>query len=326
MIYAAGIDIGGTKCAVTIGSVSEEGVRVIDKIWMETPVGPDEAVPKLVDSLKELVNRHPDGKLSAIGVSCGGPLDSRRGLILSPPNLPDWDRIDICTPFRKEFGVPCALQNDANACGLAEWLWGAGKGTENMVFLTCGTGMGAGLILGGRLYAGTNDMAGEVGHMRLEPDGPEGYYKKGSFEGFCSGGGIARLGKKMLGEWLSENKTTSVLTLEPDPAKITAKVLGIAANQGDEFALLVYQTVGEKLGKGIAVLIDILNPEKIVIGSIFLRQEHLLRPAMEAVIRQEALSYAARACEIVPAGLKEDIGDYAALSVAYNHLLEGQRR
>lgn len=321
MVYVAGIDIGGTKCAVTIGSVSEEGVAVADKIRMETPATPQEAVPALVEALKELTKRHPDKPIAAVGVSCGGPLDSKKGLILSPPNLKSWDRIDICTPFEQEFGVPCALQNDANACGLAEWLWGAGKGTENMIFLTFGTGMGAGLILNGRLYAGTNDMAGEAGHMRLEADGPEGYYKKGSFEGFCSGGGIARLAKIMLGEYLAENKTTKVLKLQPDPSKITARDLGIAANEGDEFARKVYETVGEKLGKGLAVLIDILNPEKIVIGSIFLRQEQLLRPAMEKAIRREALSDAAQVCEIVPAGLKEEIGDYAALSVGYHHLL-----
>lgn len=322
MVYVAGIDIGGTKCAVTIGSVSDEGVTVSDKIRMQTPASPHEAVPMLVEALKELVKRNPDKPVGAVGISCGGPLDSKKGLILSPPNLRLWDRIDICRPFREKFGVPCALQNDANACGLAEWLWGAGKGCTNMIFLTCGTGMGAGLILNGRLYAGTNDNAGEVGHTRLEPDGPEGYYKRGSFEGFCSGGGIARLGKMMLGEYLAENKETKVLAIQPDPSKITAKDLGIAANEGDEFALSVYERVGEKLGKGIAVLIDILNPEKIVIGSIFLRQEHLLRPPMEAAIRREALSQAAQVCEIVPAGLKEDIGDYAALSVAYNHLLE----
>src|SRR5690606_9115141 len=110
------------------------------------------------------------------------------------------------TPFRDRFGVPVGLQNDANACALAEWKWGAGRGARNMIFLTFGTGMGAGLILDGRLYAGTNDMAGEVGHMRLAPDGPEGYGKRGSFEGFCSGGGIARLASAKAADWLRSGR------------------------------------------------------------------------------------------------------------------------
>src|SRR5690606_15592063 len=131
--------------------------------------------------------------LAAIGISCGGPLDSRRGVILSPPNLPGWDRIPVVEVFQQAFKVPVALQNDANAGALAEWLWGAGRGSHNMIFLTFGTGMGAGLILNGQLYSGTNDLAGEVGHIRLAPDGPVGYGKAGSFEGFCSGGGIKQL-------------------------------------------------------------------------------------------------------------------------------------
>lgn len=95
----------------------------------------------------------------------------RKWIILSPPNLPNWDRIDVLTPLRDRFQVPVSVQNDANACALAEWKWGAGIGTNNMVFLTFGTGMGAGFILDGRLYTGTNDMAGEVGHVRLEQRG-----------------------------------------------------------------------------------------------------------------------------------------------------------
>ena len=134
----------------------------------------------------------------AIGITCGGPLDSKKGLIMSPPNLPKWDKIPITKIIEDNFNVPVFLQNDANACALAEWRFGAGKGTNNMIFLTFGTGLGAGLILDGRLYAGTNNLAGEIGHIRLAKDGPLGYDKKGSFEGFCSGAGIARLAKKIL--------------------------------------------------------------------------------------------------------------------------------
>lgn len=300
--YVGGIDIGGTKCAVSIGKIEDETVFVVEKRKIPTPDTPQEAIHTMIVLLKELLLEHPDCRLCAIGISCGGPLDSGRGLILAPPNLSNWDGIDVVTPFEKEFGVPAALQNDANACALAEWMWGAGKGSRNMIFLTFGTGMGAGLILDGKLYTGTNDMAGEVGHMRLKDDGPVGYGKAGSFEGFCSGGGIGRQASACYGR------------------EMTAQELFERAQNGEEKACQLVQKTAEKLGLGLSVLIDVLNPQKIVIGSIFLRQEHMLRPAMEQIIRKEALSYASGVCEIVPAGLGESLGDYAAYSVAMNAL------
>ena len=318
MQYVAGIDIGGTKCAVSIGKVTNGNIQIIDKIKMPTPYEPANAVNDMVSGLKNLLDKHKEIELKSIGISCGSPLDSERGFILSPPNLSNWRKIDIVTPFEKEFHVPAGLQNDANACALAEWMWGAGKGCRNMVFLTFGTGMGAGLILNNRLYVGANDMAGEVGHIRIEEDGPVGYHKPGSFEGFCSGGGIARLSVSMIQEYMNQGKTTSILKIQPDINSITTADVGRAAKEGDELATHIFRIVGEKLGKGLSVLIDILNPERIIIGSIFLRQEELLRKPMEEAIKKEALGYSSQACKIVAAGLGEQIGDYAAFSVAMN--------
>ena len=254
--------------------------------------------------------------IQAIGVSCGGPLDSRKGLILSPPNLPGWDEVPIVERLSKTYGVPAHLQNDANACAVAEWKFGAGKGTENMVFCTMGTGFGAGLILNGRLYAGANDNAGEIGHVRLTELGPVGYGKQGSVEGFCSGGGIAQVGRTFALAAIQQGNPPSFCQTIGDLDKITAKSLALAAQQGDEVAIAVWQAVGHYLGKALAVLIDIINPERIVIGSIFARSGELLRKPMEETIRAEALSHAAKVCEIVPAELGEAIGDIAALSVA----------
>lgn len=322
MKYIAGIDIGGTKCAVSIGRLKEEHIEILCKEKFPTPREPRQAIEGLVDTLRRMLKEHEEVTLSSIGVSCGSPLDSSKGIIQCPPNLPNWDNIEITAPFEKEFGVPAALQNDANACALAEWLWGAGRGTRNMVFLTFGTGLGAGLILDGRLYTGTNDMAGEVGHVRLEDEGPEGYGKAGSFEGFCSGGGIARFAVPIVREWIAEGKTTGILGEGREAADITTADIGRAAWEGDCLALSILEETGRKLGKGLAMLIDILNPERIVIGSIFLRQEAILRKPMEEVIAKEALSHARRVCDVVPAGLGEQLGDYAALSVAGN-LLRG---
>jgi len=252
--------------------------------------------------------------VSSIGISCGSPLDSKRGIILSPPNLPGWDDVHIIDIVEQKYDVSAYIQNDANACALAEWKYGAGKGTENMIFLTFGTGMGAGLILNGRLYSGTNDLAGEVGHIRLAPDGPLGYGKHGSFEGFCSGGGIASMGR----EKAHELKKKRISFIRDDIDGITAKDIFAAANQGNQYAKGIVSECAEKLGSALSILIDILNPDMIVIGSIFVRQKDVLAPITEEIIKKEALSLSASRCKVVPALLGESIGDVAALTVATN--------
>ena len=309
-----GIDIGGTKCALVLGDA--QGC-VSDKVRFET-ADKDSTLARIMQAAADLIGKAEarGDAVKAIGVSCGGPLDSRAGLIQSPPNLPDWDNVPILQMLRDAFGLPCALCNDANACALAEYRFGAGKGCESMAFLTFGTGMGAGLILGGKLYVGANDNAGEVGHVRLAPDGPVGYYKKGSFEGFCSGGGLAQLGAAYAKDALERGIPCSFCQSEDELDKITAKALAKAADEGDEVALAVWEKCGEMLGHGLAVLVDIINPERIVIGSIYARSGHLLRKSMEKVLAAEALPASFAACEIVPAALTESVGDMAALCVA----------
>lgn len=323
MTLLAGIDIGGTKCAVCIGEASEVGIKVIRKRKFFTPESPNLTLDLFISYLKELLQDEYSDKLKAIGISCGGPLDSRSGLILSPPNLPNWDRIDVITPFKTRFSIPVGLQNDANACALAEWKWGAGRGCNNMIFLTFGTGMGAGLILDGKLYAGTNDMAGEVGHIRLEKDGPVGYGKAGSFEGFCSGGGIAQLAKNMADEWLQSGKSPLYCPTMGDLSDVTAEKVGEAAQKGDPLALEVFAIVARQLGRGLSILVDILNPERIVIGSIYGRQRMLLEPIVLQVLGEEALPHSWSVCQVVPAGLGDSVGDFASLSVAMNLLSAG---
>lgn len=321
-----GIDIGGTKCATVLARETQDGApQILAKKSFPTIVGkPNETIAQIIASARETIaeaNVNLD-EIASIGVSCGGPLDSVRGVVMSPPNLQGWDNIEIVKILENEFGAPAFLQNDANACALAEWLYGAGKGSRNMAFMTFGTGLGAGLILDGKLYAGTNDNAGEVGHMRLEKYGPVGYAKSGSFEGFCSGSGIAQLGKTMAMELLQSGKTCGFCKSIDELDSITAKSIAIAADAGDATAIEVYAISARHLGAGISIMIDILNPEKIVIGSIFARSENLLRTEMQKVIDREALANASQVCQVVPALLGESIGDIAAVSVASNGLLQ----
>ena len=319
-----GVDIGGTKCAVSLCEASGEQFFVLGKRKFATDPSPQATLAKIVAAFQDLLAESGSRQdLQAIGVTCGGPLDSRRGVVLSPPNLPNWDEVDVVTPLAQRFGAPVALQNDANACAVAEWKWGAGRGCSNLIFLTFGTGMGAGLILNGRLYTGTNDLAGEVGHIRMQLSGPVGYAKPGSLEGFCSGGGIANLAQLMVLEELQVGNPVSFCPAIRDLETLTAEKVGEAANQGDPLALRIFQVVGEELGRGLAILVDMLNPEKIIIGSIYNRQRQLLEETALCTLRQEALPRALAVCQIVPAELGENVGDVASLSVALNLTLEG---
>ncbi len=277
-----GLDIGGTKTAFIRG---DENGHVLSRREAETRKA--ESWEALLLGLMP-----QSGQPAAIGVSCGGPLDSDKGMILSPPNLPGWDDVPITAWLSGRYRAPAFLENDANACALAEWRFGAGQGCRSMVFLTFGTGFGAGLILDGRLYRGIGGMAGEIGHVRYMPEGPLGYGKAGSYEGFCSGGGIAQL------------------------AGISARETVLLAEKGDAGAEAVLRLSGQALGMACAMLIDLFNPERIVIGSIFARAERWFRQEMERVITEEALPASRALCRVLPAALGDAIGDIAALSVA----------
>ena len=315
-MFGLGLDIGGTKCAAVIGCYENGACRVLEKETIDTAsyLTPDALLAELYRRANHLLLRTGLAKesLCGVGISCGGPLDPQRGLILSPPNLPGWDRVPIVEKTAACFSLPVFLANDADASALAEWKFGAGQGCRNMIFLTFGTGMGAGLILNGSLYTGACGMAGEVGHVRLGEDGPEGYGKNGSFEGFCSGGGLAK-SAVYYAQAMREKGMDSPL-LEKTP---TAREIACAAEKGDPYALFLLKNCAHRLGEGLSILIDLLNPEKIVIGSIYARNRTFFERETLPVVRREALSRSLNACEILPAALGEAIGDFASLSVIF---------
>ena len=341
MKYCIGIDIGGTKCSVVSADVSKIALDpqtdFLTKRVFETDVFDyNKMIRQFCAYIDEILDAHRDSQngtggsgtlvsgehfkqetdeLVGIGISCGGPLDSKLGIIQCPPNLPGWDDVHICDLLKEQYHCPVILENDANACAVAEWKFGAAKGRSNVIFLTFGTGLGAGLILDGKLYSGTNGMAGEVGHVRLFDYGPVGYGKAGSWEGFCSGGGIAQLAKMRLTEALQQNALPAWCPTAEEIDSVTAKTVADAAGAGDELARGIYRESGHALGRGLSVLIDILNPEMIVIGSIYQRAEHLLAPYAEEEIKKNALRQSAQVCRVVPAKLANGIGDYAAISL-----------
>ena len=313
MGYSVGLDIGGTKCAVSLGSVSDAGVEI--KFRQEFPTAGkswQEVLAIYTDKIQELTETF---EIANIGISCGGPLDSKAGLIQSPPNLPGWDNVPIVQYFKDQFNVPVHVQNDANACALAEAKFGAGKGARNVVFMTFGTGLGAGIVIDGKLYSGTNDNAGEIGHIRLAPRGPKGYNKDGSAEGFCSGAGIARLAGIRAREYEMEY-ASSESAAKARAGELTTKDIFGYVRAGDPFCVRIFKESAEKLATILAFTIDVLNPEVIVLGGVFMRNADLFMAEIEPILAREALPGALNVCRIVPAGIGENIGDYAALAVA----------
>ena len=319
MKYYIGLDIGGTKCASILAFEENEHLTFLyRKEFTTTGKTPEEIINRLIldskDGLKE--NNLSLNDIVSVGVSCGGPLNSKKGIILCPPNLSGWVNIEIVKILEEKLKIPAFLQNDAKACAIAEQRFGAGKGTKNMIFCTMGTGFGAGIIIENKIYTGTNDMAGEVGHIRLAPNGPVGFGKAGSFEGFCSGGGITLLGKKLVKSKLEKGEIVDFCNNITDLDNLNTKIICENAQKGNKTAMEIIKISADKLGYGLSILIDTLNPEAIVIGSVYARNENLFKPFVEEIIEKETISYSKEVCKILPAKLGDSIGDYGAIVVA----------
>ena len=318
-----GLDIGGTKCAVLLAKLNQ-GIEILDKIRFDTHAerGFQQAYDRLCAEMENILARNglDFSRVRAIGISCGGPLDSRRGVIICPPNLPGWENIPLPEMLKQKYGVDAFIQNDANACALVEWKMGAGRGTRDMIFLTMGTGMGAGVIAEGQLLRGHNDMGGEIGHLRLTEDGPVGFYKAGSFEGYTSGGGIGRQAVELTEKLVAEGNPPAWIRDGHSMDEVTAKLMADYAHAGDAQAQAFYAEIGRMLGRGIALLVDAFNPECIVIGSVFVRCEDLLRKSMEAELKKEAIPYSLQDLRVVPASTGESLGDFASVMVALHAL------
>lgn len=310
-----GIDIGGTKCAAILGRANGEIVaRAAEATQADS--GPDAILERLIGLAREIMASHRvhPGDLEGIGISCGGPLDTNAGLVCSPPNLPGWDAVPVREIFERAFpNVKVVLENDANATALAEWRYGAGQGTRDMVFVTMGTGIGGGLILDGRLYRGASDLAGELGHQTILINGPIcGCGKRGCLEALASGPSIARLARESLqygrGRALIERAGGK-------PANITAQHVIEAAKAGDGFSQRILTEAGAYMGIGLANVIQMLNPERIVLGTIAVHAgELILEPILQSV-KEHAWERTASVCEIVPAALGDRAQDLAAISL-----------
>ena len=248
-----------------------------------------------------------------MGVSCGGPLDTETGVVYAPPNLPGWDEVPLKAWLESALSLPVYVENDANASALAEWSFGAGRGCRHMVYMTMSTGIGGGIILDGRLYRGPNDTAGEVGHMTIVENGPPcGCGKRGCLEALCSGPSIARRAREK-----AQAAPDSLLIDQAggDPACITAETVMEAARQEDPAARKIVDETARYMAVGLGNIVNILNPEVIVIGTILVKAQDLLLEPIRAYLRRETWPRVYDTVRVVPAGLGDEVGDLAAIAV-----------
>ncbi|SEO14411.1 glucokinase [Amphibacillus marinus] len=299
MQYAVGIDIGGTKVAIAL--VNEQGKIVSeDKLPTDLTIAPTEMIERIIASVNQQLDEQvlSDSDLIGIGIGAPGPLNSKEGLITSPPNLKNWRNIPIVEQFKSHFTVPIRLENDANAAALAERWLGAAQATNDFVYLTISTGIGAGIYVNGQLVTGLRGNAGDFGHTVINPSYGECVCgQHGCLEHIASGTAIARKGSQLAGKSLS-----------------TVEVIE-AYQQDDPILKPFVQDVFRTIGIACVTLINTFDPEKIVLGGGVTKVGHVLFKEVEEYVKTFALNPASRATEIVPAKLDQNAGVIGAAAL-----------
>jgi len=308
--YAVGVDLGGTKICTAV--IDSDG-RVITETTIPTNAaeGPERVIGRIKGTIRHVIRQSGVyfDMIAGIGIGSPGPLNWKTGEVLSSPNLPGWDRIPLRKIIQQSFDLPTYLENDANAAAIGEHRYGAGSGVDNMVYITISTGIGGGIICGGRIYRGETGMAGEVGHMIVNPGGPECKCgNKGCLEAFSSGTAIAsrmreRLASKQYGEWRKDC--------------LSAKDVFEAAEKGVEAARKVVQEAIYYLGVGVLNLTHLFNPRIIVIGGGVANGSPFVVESIRQFVREKAFRGVAEAVDIVPAGLGALAGVIGAATLPF---------
>jgi glucokinase len=307
-----GLDLGGTKI---LSVLVDESLNVLaqDLRPTEASDGPEAVIARMAASARSIAAGR---ELSAVGISTPGPSDPSRGVVTTPPNLPGWRDVPLARLIQEQLGVPAWIENDANAAAIAEHRLGAGREAQHVILVTTGTGIGGGLILDGRLYEGASGAAGEIGHMQLEPQGPLcGCGRHGCLEALASGRALAERAKEIA----SREPRGILALLSEDGTEIDARLIEKAADLGDASAEAAIQAAGRYLGVGLCNLVNIFNPEVIVIGgSLRKLGVRYLGPAREAVKQAFPQSYAD--VRIVEAELGDEAPAIGAALIALERL------
>jgi glucokinase len=315
------VDLGGTKMAVTIIS---DDYRVLAREYHPTlgEEGVDSVISRMISAVKQLVAScgMTMSQLCGISLAAAGAIDSQRRVITLSPNLPGWRDIPLGSIIEQRLGIRTWLLNDANAAALGEHHLGAGRGVDNLIYLTIGTGIGGAIIIDGKLYTGACGSAGEMGHMTVEVNGPRCECGNvGCLETLASGRAIAREAKKRLSAGGRSSLTEAVAGKIED---ITAKEVATAAQQGDALANDVIKHVASYLGAGMVNLVNIFNPEVIIVGGGVATMGDLLLDPGRQVVKERAFPISAAAVRIVTTELGNDAGLVGAAHFAFKQKSE----
>ncbi len=326
------LDIGGTKLAVAI--VTPDGVShgfAVEPTRREE--GPDAVIARLFRMGDEAIRAWSDGQdplagasavtagerggersVAAVGISCGGPLDARRGVLINPLHLPGWLDVPITELAERRFGLPAVLENDATAAALAEYRFGAGAGSSTLVYLTVSTGVGGGAVINGRLHRGASSNGGEYGHIMVQPGGRLCLCgRRGCLEAYASGTSIAERARELL----ERSDRPSSLR---DRAVVRAEDVSAAADGGDELAGEIWAETLELLASAVTDLVNILEPDMVVLGGGVTRAgASLIEPLRHAVLR-DAMPPASAAVRVELAARGDEVGVIGAAALAFDLL------
>lgn len=295
--FILGWDIGGTKSSAVVAT--ESGRILEKKTWPSfAQRGPEAMLQDFLEASGAHGKRFE--KFAAVGVSVGGPLDPIKGIILSPPNLPGWNHIPLRDLLHAEFNLPVTIEHDAIACLLAEYLWGGARGTTHAVYLTSGTGFGAGILLDGKPVRGPEGQTSEVGHVRLAERGPEVFGKAGCAESFCSATGLSMLATELFPEHFRE--------------PVPARELSMKAQEGDPFAREVLMTGARYTGRVCAMFGDLFSPEVIIVGSLARYLPEWWLEGVRAEFSREVLPQNGGHCRIIPPVLGDSLQDLSCIA------------
>lgn len=303
--WTAGVDFGGTN--LKVGLVSPQGRVIRSEVLASSTVGLPglfiDAVSASVRRLSRAAGIAPS-RLRGLGIGVPGPVDARRGLVHSMVNVPGWRGVPLAGRLSRELRCRCVIENDAKVFTLGEWRFGAGRGAADLIGMTLGTGIGGGLILNGALYRGSIGAAGELGHIVIDPDGPRcGCGARGCLEAYAGTRHILRLGRAAM-------RRSGALRMRVRRAggRLTPRLIGQAGRQGDAAAREVWREVGRSLGIGIGNLVNLFNPERVVIGGGVANNWSLFSPAMQRTVREQAMAVSLRAVRIVRGRLGNHAG------------------
>jgi glucokinase len=306
------IDIGASRMRAASYTFQSSDQILYNQIPTRSEGMPIE--DRLVNLIESVISE--DYQVAAMAAACPGPMDPINGIIIEPPNIPEWKYFPLQEFLENSFSVPVAINNDANLAAYGEWYFGAGKGISNLIYLTISTGIGGGIIIDDKLLIGSAGFAGEIGHTTLRDQGPEcSCGKFGHLEAFASGPSIVR--------WVKSKLEDESLKEHFPDGDLNAKLISDAAENGNELAIAAYDRAGKYIGLAIADLLHIFNPERVIIGGGVSRAGDLLFDPIRRSVKEYIISEVyLNNTEIVPAALGDDSGLMGALVLSRELVLE----